>query len=492
VRDPHDRAGVANRPSSEVALIGDSVPRSSWTFAGSTEACPRDGAHRVAIVTLGCGRNEVDSDQVAGALQAAGFHVVCDAESADCVIVNTCTFIEPAREESIDVILQACDLDVPALVIGCMAQRYGRQLAEALPEAAAVIGFADYPRLPELVRQALGMPAVTGDRALLPLASAEDPARPPTAAFPVRTSPRGPWAYLKIASGCDRVCTFCTIPSFRGRFRSRPLDELEAEARWLVSHGARELVCVSENTTSYGKDLPGGRRNQQELVRMFERVEGLERVRLLYLQPAELTEALLDAMAASPVVAGYYDLSLQHASGPVLQRMARSGDAERFNELIASIRKRDPHASFRSSFIVGFPGETHADVAVLEQFLVEARLDWVGLFTFSREEGTPSAHLPGQVDPSEAQARRDQLLEVAELVAQECAERFVGRQLDVLIEEQDGDTAAGRSYREGPETDGEVRIPGCTAPIGGMVPVRVQVTNGVDLVGVPALACARG
>jgi ribosomal protein S12 methylthiotransferase len=473
------------------------VPRPSWTFAGSTEACPRDdsdriASDRVAIITLGCGRNEVDSDQVAGGLQAAGFHVVPNAEAADCVLVNTCTFIEPAREESIDVILQACDLGVPVLVIGCMAQRYGRQLAEALPEAAAVVGFDGYPRLPELVRQALGRPAVTGGRALLPLASAEDTARPPTAAFPVRTSPRGPWAYLKIASGCDRVCTFCTIPSFRGRFRSRPIDELEAEARWLVSHGARELVCVSENTTSYGKDLPGGRRNQQELVRMFEHVEGLERVRLLYLQPAELTEALLDAMAASPVVAGYYDLSLQHASGPVLQRMARSGDAERFSELVSSIRRRDPHAIFRSSFIVGFPGETSGDVAVLEQFLVEARLDWVGLFTFSREEGTPSARLPDQVDPSETQARCDQLLEVAELVAQECAERFVGRQVDVLIEEQEGDTAAGRSYREGPETDGEVRVPGCDAPIGGMVPVRIEATDGVDLIGVPALACARG
>lgn len=441
---------------------------------------------------MGCGRNEVDSEQVGGGLQAAGFQVVADAESADCVLVNTCTFIEPAREESIDVILGACDLGVPVLVIGCMAQRYGEELAQALPEAAAVVGFADYPRLPELIGQALGLSPAQRDRVLLPVAPAPEPAGPPTTAFPVRTSPRGPWAYLKIAGGCDRVCTFCTIPSYRGRFRSRPLAELEAEARWLVGQGVRELVCVSENTTSYGKDLPGGRRNQQELVRMFERVDGLERVRLLYLQPAELTEALLDAMAASPVMAGYYDLSLQHASGSVLARMARSGDAERFSELVASIRRRDPDAVFRSSFIVGFPGEAEADVEVLEQFLAEARLDWVGLFTFSREEGTPAAQMPGQIDPAEARARRDRLLTVAELVAEERAERFIGRELDVLVEERDGDGAVGRSYREGPETDGDVRISGCDVPVGRMVPVRIEAVDGVDLAGAPALAHRRG
>jgi ribosomal protein S12 methylthiotransferase RimO len=427
-------------------------------------------------------------------LEAAGFELVDDPRVADCILVNTCTFIEPAREESVEVILAACDLRAPVLVIGCMAQRYGPELAEALPEVAAVVGFADYPRLPQIVADILGSPLTPQPaRRSLPLMPTveQGPDRPPTAAFPVRTSPRGPWAYLKIASGCDRVCTFCTIPSFRGRFRSRPLDELEAEARWLVGQGVRELVCVSENTTSYGKDLPRGRRSQQELVRMLERVEGLERVRLLYLQPAELTDPLLDAMAASPVVASYYDLSLQHASEPVLRRMARSGDAERFADLVSSIRRRDPGAVFRSSFIVGFPGEEEADVVLLEQFLAEARLDWAGFFTFSREEGTPSAAFPGQIDPAEARSRLERLVAVQESVAEQCAERFIGHRLDVLVEER-GAGSVGRSYREGPETDGEVRLPGCDIPVGRMVPVRIAATDGVDLVGVPVPACSHG
>ena len=443
---------------------------------------------RVAIVTLGCGRNEVDSDQVGGSLEAAGFEVIADAEAADCVLVNTCTFIGPARAESVETVLAAVDLGAPVVVVGCMAQRYGGELAAALPEVARVVGFADYPRLPQIVGD------LTGGRRALPLAVAPGapptaafpyvPARPPpTAAFPVRTQPHGPWAYLKIASGCDRICTFCTIPSFRGRFRSRPLAELEAEARWLAGQGVREIVCVSENTTSWGKDLPGGRHAQAELVSMFEGIEGLERVRLLYLQPAELTDVLLDAMAASPVVAGYYDLSLQHASAPVLRRMARSGSAERWIDLIAAIRRRDPGAVFRSSFITGFPGETEDDVAELEAFLVEARLDWAGFFTFSVEDGTPSATMPDQVGPAEAGARRDRLVAVQELVAEECAERFVGRELDVLVEGADSDGVVGRSYREGPETDGEVRLPGCDVPVGRMVTARIQMTEGVDLVG---------
>jgi ribosomal protein S12 methylthiotransferase len=479
----------------------------------------------VAVVTLGCGRNEADSDQVQGSLLAAGYRLVEDATDADCVLVNTCTFIAPAREESIEVILDACDLPprVPTgggaaappkvLVIGCMAERYGDDLAEALPEAAGVLGFADYPRLPAIVEAVLAGDAVEAARATpvpsappagtrgLPLMVASSspspvmepgraaPDAPPNVAFPVRTVPRGPWAYLKIAGGCDRVCTFCTIPSFRGRFASRPLSELTAEARWLVSQGVRELVCVSENTTSWGKDLPGGRRAQADLIAAFDAVEGLERVRLMYLQPAEIVPELLDAMAASRVVAPYYDLSLQHASGAVLSRMARSGDAERFLRLIEGIRRRDPAAVFRSSFITGFPGETDADVEVLRQFLVEARLDWAGFFTFSVEDGTPSATMPDQVDAGEARARRDALLELQESIAEDAAAAFVRRTLDVLVEEVDDGVLVGRSYREAPDTDGEVRIPlgdGVRAvEVGDLVACRVVAADGVDLRGEP-------
>ena len=459
----------------------------------------------VAVVTLGCGRNDVDSDQVAGSLVAAGLQIVAEPDEADLVLVNTCTFIAPARQDSVDTVLAACDLDKPVLVIGCMAQRYGEELAEALPEVAGVLGFADYPRLPAIVQTVLAggtvadaaaQAATAPARRSLPLLMSAGstapvaPDAPPTATFPVRTVPHGPWAYLKIAGGCDRVCTFCTIPSFRGRYASRPLDELLAEARWLVEQGVRELVCVSENTTSWGKDFPGGRRNQVDLIRGFESIDGLERVRLLYLQPAEIIPELLDTMADSPVVAGYYDLSLQHASASVLSRMARSGSPERFLSLIGSIRERDPGAVFRSSFITGFPGESDDDVEALETFLRDARLDWTGFFTFSVEDGTPSATMADQVPAAEAAARRDHLVEVAEAIAEEATAAFVGRDLQVLVEERDGEDTVGRSYRESPETDGEIRLVGCEIPIGRMVPVRVVGASGVDLIAQPLSAAA--
>nr|MBA3622331.1 radical SAM protein [Euzebyales bacterium] len=434
----------------------------------------------VAVVTLGCGRNEADSDQVSGALDAAGIRLVDEPRDAAVVLVNTCTFIAAARRESVDTVLDACDLGggQRVLVIGCMAERHRAELAAAIPEVAGVLGFADYPRLPAVVSALLdggeladAGPAPAGPvaRRGLPLLPVSSPPAagdaPPTAAFPVRTVPRGPWAYLKVAGGCDRVCTFCTIPSFRGRFASRPLEQLVAEAGWLAANGARELVCVSENTTSWGKDLPCGRRGQADLVRTLSAVEGVQRLRLLYLQPAEIVPELLDAMAASPAVAGYYDLSLQHASGRVLAGMGRSGGAERFLGLLDGIRVRDPGAVFRSSFIVGFPGETEDDVEVLAGFLAEANLDWSGFFTFSVEEGTVSATMPGQVPQAEARARRDHLVDVAEAVAETRAAAFVGRQLNVLVEEQDGPDAVGRSQREAPETDGEVRLEGCTVPV---------------------------
>lgn len=456
---------------------------------------------KVAIVTLGCGRNEVDSDNVGGLLDGGGFEVVSDPDDAECVIVNTCTFIGPARQESIDTILEACDGDRPVVVMGCMAERYGQELADSIPEAAAVVGFSDYTRLPDIVGRAINGDSISPPPPTATAGVAAEPARrglpvigtapagpqaPPTALFPVRTIPRGPWAYLKIAGGCDRVCTFCAIPSFRGRFLSRPLPELQAEVSWLVQQGVRELVCVSENTTSWGKDLPSGRRGQADLVSMFDEVEGLEMVRLMYLQPAEITSELLDAMAASSTVVPYYDLSLQHASEPVLNRMARSGSPERFLDLMASIRRRDPQAVFRSSFITGFPGETDADVEVLIDFVEAAGLDWSGVFTYSPEDGTPAATMPDQVPADEARSRANAVTDVIEAVAQDLADAFIGREVRMLVESHDGDIAVGRSYREAPETDGEIRATGVGTPVGRMAPVRIIDTDGIDLLAHPA------
>jgi ribosomal protein S12 methylthiotransferase len=448
--------------------------------------------------------------------------------------------------------------------VGCMAQRYPHDLAAAIPEADAIVGFDGYASLSRVVDDVLAGrlservvgvgPAHPGSRPTrrdLPLVAlpgsgaelaASEPARPaatphdlatpradlalglsvaelppeaprldaaPTTVqdgldrvpatgprFPLRLPAAAgglarPWSYLKIASGCDRLCTFCAIPSFRGRFRSRPLDEIVAEAAWLAEQGARELVLVSENTTSWGKDLPGGRDLQPTLLRELARVDGIERLRLMYLQPAELTTTLLETMAAEEKVASYFDLSLQHVAGPVVRRMARSGDHERFGALIRRIRRLDPDPVFRSSFIVGFPGETEQDVATLEMFLEEHQLDWVGLFTFSAEDGTPSAALPDQVPAELAQERLARISELQERVADAAARRFVGRQLDVTVQETVDDDGqpltVGRSYREAPDTDGEVQLVDVDGhpvdlPVGRTVTAAVVDAVGVDLV----------
>ncbi len=519
------------------------------------------GAPRVAIVTLGCGRNEVDSDQLAGLFHREGATVTDDPASADVVLVNTCTFIAPAKQESIDTVLEACQLKEggtarAVLVVGCMAQRYPDELAAAIPEADAIVGFDGYGRLPAIVSDALegrltervvgvgpahpgsrpaasGAPVterVGGAGLSLPVLVAPPPEQPAVTTaqddldrmppsgprFPVRAHDGRPWAYLKIASGCDRVCTFCAIPSFRGRFRSRPLDEVLAEAAWLAGNGARELVLVSENTTSWGKDLDGGRASQPTLLRELAQVDGIERIRLMYLQPAELTRELMAAIAGHPKVASYFDLSLQHVSAPVIARMARSGDHERFGDLIRQLRSLDPDAVFRSNFILGFPGETEDDVALLEGFLAEHRLDWVGLFPFSREDGTPSAELPDQVPTEVAEERVRRVGELQEQLADEAARRFIGRRLEVTVEgriEDGGVTATvGRSYREAPETDGEVQLvtaAGADAPrtdvgdghvgwrpadlpVGRTVTATVTGAIGVDLVAEVDVATAGG
>jgi ribosomal protein S12 methylthiotransferase len=499
----------------------------------------------VSIITLGCARNEVDSDQTIALLNRRGYTLVDDPEAADAVVVNTCTFIDAATQESVDTVLGACDLKSTAgaravVVIGCMAERYGLELADAVPEADTIIGFGGYPRLPDILDELLaggevprfvGAPEPTStptvadasgsrSRSLPLVAFKPTPPTPGVSAtpriapadaatpqddldripatgprFPVRTAPGRPWAYLKIASGCDRACTFCAIPSWRGDFRSRPQDELVAEAAWLAEHGARELVLVSENTTSWGKDLPDGRSVQPRLLEELVALDGVERIRLAYLQPDELRPALIEAIAEIDGVASYYDLSLQHASAPVLRRMARSGGRRRFTDLIAQIRSLDPEAVFRSNFIVGFPGETDEDVEELAGFLAEARLDWVGVFAFSPQEGTSAPDLPDQVSPELAQQRLRELVDLQELVAEHAASRFIGRRLDVIVEECGDDGAMGRSYREAPETDGEIRLvvgeegrwTPLTLPAGRVVTVEVVASDGVDLLAVPDL-----
>lgn len=547
--------------------------------AGGAKGGPQSGT-KVAIVTLGCGRNEVDSDQLAGLL-GARFQVTADATDADVVLVNTCTFIEPAKQESIDTILAAADLKHDAqdrstsatgvVVIGCMAQRYPDELSTSLPEADAIVGFAGYPALPGLIDDILAgrdhdriigvetstTPSVLPGRSLpvfgaspadlpattpagaastdaaptdaapdhavsgvsstatwmgpvpqLPGAAPDetviDPLAPVTAAeapstgpiFPPRRAVDSTWAYLKIASGCDRLCTFCAIPSFRGRFRSRGIDELVAEATWLAAQGVRELVLVSENTTSYGKDLgawnghPGGRSLAPHLLRALADVDGIERIRLMYLQPAELREDLLEAIASIDEVANYFDLSLQHVSPDVLRRMARSGSPDRFGALVTRIRDLAPDAAIRSNFIVGFPGETEDDVTQLSDFLFTHELDFVGLFTYSNEDGTPAVDLGDHVAQELADERLEDVADVVNRASDQRAAARVGDHLTVIVEAVDDDEAWGRSHREAPESDGEVQLVAADGgraevAVGDVVVVTVIQSDGVDLVAMP-------
>jgi ribosomal protein S12 methylthiotransferase RimO len=441
----------------------------------------------VAIVTLGCGRNEVDSQNAAGLLAASGYKVVDDPEQADAVVVNTCAFVEAAKRESIETVLDAAALKEQGrartvLVTGCLAERYTEELRVELPEADAIVPFADYGRLPELLG---GAPGRGRRPTLVPVGRRALPMVFPTpdgAAFPARAPARGPVALVKLAEGCDRDCSFCAIPSFRGRFRSRRPTEILDEVAWLAGQGVSEVCLVAENSTSYGKDL-GGREALIHLLRDLAGIDGLRRVRLNYLQPDELTAGLLEEMAANPVVCSYFDLSLQHASAPVLRRMRRGGSAEGFLDLVGRIRALDPDAAFRSNFILGFPGERAADVRQLEAFLEAARLDWVAFFAWSPEDGTAALGLDGRVPPATARARVERVQELQDRVLTDAQQRWVGRRLELLVERVEADgTAEGRSFREAPESDGLVRVEGAAAAkVGEYMAVEVTGAQGPEL-----------
>jgi ribosomal protein S12 methylthiotransferase RimO len=441
------------------------------------------------LITLGCARNEVDSEELAARLDAKGW-TLGEADAADVIVINTCGFVDSAKKDSIDTVLGAADTGKKVVAVGCLAERYGAELAESLPEADAVLGFDAYAdiaaRLDDVVAGRAVRPHTPRDRrTLLPVTPVQRPAAVADVAVPghawVPTARRrlsdAPVAYVKLASGCDRRCSFCAIPSFRGAFVSRPPSEVLAEARWLASTGARELVLVSENSTSYGKDL-GDLRALEALLPQLAGLDGVERVRVSYLQPAELRPSLVEAIATTPGVAAYFDLSFQHASAPVLRRMKRFGSTEAFLELLAQARALTPDLGARSNVIVGFPGETEADVAELERFLESACLDAIGVFGYSDEEGTAAATLDGKLDADEVAARVEHIAALAdELVSQRAAER-VGATVEVLVEQ----TGVGRAAHQGPD-DGVTQMVGTRR--GELVTAVVTDTDGVDLTAVP-------
>jgi ribosomal protein S12 methylthiotransferase len=455
----------------------------------------------VAVVSLGCARNDVDSEELAARLESGGWSLVGDAADADAVVVNTCGFIEAAKRDSIDTLLAAHESGRKVVAVGCLAERYGDTLARDLPEADAVLGFDAYPDISRhldaiVAGQRVESHVPRDRRALLPLApvqrreAAIDVGIPGHAGGPQQVLRRrlggGPVAPLKLASGCDRRCAFCAIPSFRGSFVSRDPQDVLAEAEWLAAHGVREVVLVSENSTSYGKDL-GDLRALEKLLPQLAAVVGIARVRVSYLQPAETRPSLVETIATTSGVASYFDLSFQHASASVLRRMRRFGDTAQFLGLLESVRSFDPAAGARSNVIVGFPGETRADVAELERFLTAARLDAVGVFGYSDEDGTEAARLPAKVRRDTIARRVSRLTDlVDELVAQRAEER-IGSTVEVLVESIDGDVIEGRAEHQAPEVDGTTTLSraGARIAVGDVVPARVVATNGVDLVAEP-------
>jgi ribosomal protein S12 methylthiotransferase len=382
------------------------------------------------IETLGCPKNSVDSDKLVGTLVADGLVAAADPSDADVVVVNTCAFIEAAREESIETVLSLSELRRPGarlVVTGCMAERYGDELAAALPEADAIAGFG----VPVTLRA--GRPSL--DVAKLDLLNLP---RPASAA---------PWAYVKVAEGCDRTCGFCAIPQFRGRQRSRSVESILAEVESLA---AQEIVLVAQDLASYGRDVG----QAGAIVDLVTRVTTLvPRVRLLYLYPSDLSDDLIDAICATGVP--YFDLSLQHVAKPLLRRMRRWGDGARFLRRIESIRERQPDAAFRSSFIFGYPGETEEHHDELLRFLEDARLDWAGFFPFCEEDGTYAADLDGDVDHALAMERLHEASEIQDRITAESRAALVGRTIEVLVDEP----GVGRSHREAPEIDGIVSLP---------------------------------
>ena len=408
------------------------------------------------IETLGCPKNQVDSDKLVGTMLADGLVPADSPEGADVVVVNTCAFVEEARQESIDTILTLDGSRAPGarlVVTGCMAERYGDELAEALPEVDSVAGFGVPVTLSAKPSKGGAAPVPSLDLLNLP-----------------RPASTSPWAYVKVAEGCDRACGFCAIPSFRGKQRSRTIADILDEVDALQAH---EIVLVAQDLAAFGRDQGVGER---AIVPLVEAVAArVERVRLLYLYPSDLTDPLIDAILASGVP--YFDLSLQHVSAPLLRRMKRWGDGARFLERMDAIRAREPGAAFRSNFIVGYPGETEDDHDQLLAFVDQARLDWCGFFAFSKEDGTYAADLDGQVPEGLMHERLAELRELQDRITAARRDELIGSVVEVLVDAP----GQGRTYREAPEIDGIVTIPD-DLPVGALVEVRVVDALGPDLV----------
>lgn len=408
---------------------------------------------KIGLVQLGCAKNQVDGEEILGVLAETGdVQFVSEKQNADVLIVNTCGFIDAAKEESINAILDAVKLKKRGIiskvvVTGCLAQRYGSDLAKEIPEVDVFLGIESAPQIsnvvfdktPRIKNQVQG---VTDKFPLIP---------------PSRLRATGePWtAYLKISEGCDHTCTFCAIPGIRGKHRSKPIERLVSETEQLVASGAKEINLVSQDTTAYGMDLYG-QLVLPDLLESLSNVEGLQWIRLLYCYPTMVRQPLIDAMRSLPKVLPYIDMPLQHGDDEMLSRMKRGGSVDQYHRLFEKLRNAIPNLALRTTFLVGYPGETDEHVENLIRFIEDIRFDRVGVFTFSAEEGTPAYNVPGQIPAKIMKQRRDAVMKTQQEISLERNQEQVGRDLDIIIEKAKGNSYVGRSYRDAPEIDGNV------------------------------------
>ena len=439
--------------------------------------------NKVAFVSLGCDKNLVDSEHMLGLLHEGGFQLTADESEADVLVVNTCCFIEDAKRESIEQILEVAHYKTEGackalIVTGCMAQRYPEEIMEELPEVDAVIGTTSYDKIVTIAGEILEKKGVrvkhfeTIDREYL-----EDMPRILTTA--------GYFAYLKIAEGCDNKCTYCIIPKLRGKYRSRAVAQIKKEAMKLAADGVSEIILVAQDTTCYGSDLD----DQTTLVTLLKElgtVEGIEWIRILYCYPETLTDELIEEIALNDKVCKYVDMPIQHAADPVLKRMARKSTHAQLREVISKLRNRMPDIAIRTTLIVGFPGETEEDFNVLYDFVKDMRFDRLGVFTYSQEEGTAAERLPNQLDEETKIKRKDAIMALQQTISEELTHEKIGREMRVLIEGKlsEDDVYIGRTYQDAPEVDGQVFIDFEGELISGdYVDVRIIGANEYDLIG---------
>ena len=433
---------------------------------------------KVGMVSLGCAKNLVDAEHMLGLLKGAGYELTNQQAEADVLVINTCTFIGPAKQESVDTILELAEMKkrgrCRALVVaGCMAQRYPADILKELPEVDAVIGTGDFPQIAQVVERVLG-----GDR----VQQVGKAAYQYDAELPRVPTRPGLSGYLKISEGCDHDCAFCIIPRVRGEHRSRPFDALEHEARQMVAAGVRELNLIAQDSTAYGMDRDG-RRQLPELLRRLNGIDDLAWMRILYAYPTLVDGHLIEAMATLPKVAKYLDIPLQHASDRVLHEMRRGGNRKLYEDLLRRLRAAVPDITLRSTFIVGFPGETEADFEELLGFLRQARFDNVGVFAYSQEEDTTAGERPDQIPDEVKQSRFQRAMAVQQEIAFEAARRWVGQTVPVLVESVRGKRVTGRIAAQAPDIDGVTLLRGEAFTPQTVVTARITGTKGYDLVG---------